>query len=101
MKREDCEYFEPKQHQEQTGDCQTDGHYLCAECKHIAPAEQMDEGDNVMRFYPEVWKQNRIDDMNDNDLDDDFQCCDDCDLPDACADFGCVIKEGLKRINHY
>lgn len=26
---------------------------------------------------------------------DDFQSCNDCDLPDACADFGCAIKSGL------
>lgn len=27
---------------------------------------------------------------------DDFQPCDECDLPDACADYGCAIKAGLK-----
>jgi hypothetical protein len=27
----------------------------------------------------------------------DYQCCDHCDLPDACADFGCAIKNGIKR----
>jgi hypothetical protein len=28
----------------------------------------------------------------------DFQCCDDCDLPDACSDFcQCAIKEGIKK----
>lgn len=25
----------------------------------------------------------------------DFQSCNNCDLPDACADFGCAIKAGL------
>lgn len=29
--------------------------------------------------------------------DDDFQCCSDCDLPDACSDFGCAKKQGFKR----
>lgn len=28
---------------------------------------------------------------------DDFQSCDDCDLPDACADFGCAIKNGVRK----
>lgn len=27
----------------------------------------------------------------------DFESCDNCDLPDACADFGCAIKQGLKK----
>lgn len=24
------------------------------------------------------------------------ECCNECDLPDACADFGCAIKHGLR-----
>lgn len=28
---------------------------------------------------------------------DSWQPCDNCDLPDACADFGCAIKQGLKE----
>ncbi len=28
----------------------------------------------------------------------DFQCCDNCDLPDACADFGCAVKQGIKQL---
>ncbi len=34
---------------------------------------------------------------NDEEFDDEdgFQCCDNCDLPDACADFGCAIKTGV------
>lgn len=28
-----------------------------------------------------------------------FECCLSCDLPDACADFGCAIKAGLKPDN--
>ena len=30
-------------------------------------------------------------------IEDDFQPCDKCDLPDACEDFGCAIKAGLYR----
>ena len=28
---------------------------------------------------------------------DNFQCCDNCDLPDACCDFGCAIQQGLRE----
>lgn len=31
------------------------------------------------------------------DQDFDFECCEDCDLPDACEDFGCAIKAGLRE----
>lgn len=36
---------------------------------------------------------------NDDDYDDDdkFDPCDDCDLPDACFDFGCAIKNGVRK----
>lgn len=29
--------------------------------------------------------------------DEDFDHCMDCDLPDACSDFGCAIKQGIRR----
>ena len=39
---------------------------------------------------------------DENDCDeDDFQCCDECDQPDACADFGSAIKQGLKKPNEW
>ena len=28
-----------------------------------------------------------------------FQHCADCDLPDACSDYGCAIENGIKRKN--
>lgn len=28
---------------------------------------------------------------------DNFTCCNDCDLPDACFDFGCAIENKVKR----
>ncbi len=31
------------------------------------------------------------------DLDDSFQPCCECDLPDACSDFGCAIARGIKK----
>ena len=46
----------------------TDGHYLCVGCKRIASFEDMEVGDNRLRYYPkqelkrikdeeEKWKQ--------------------------------------------
>jgi hypothetical protein len=40
----------------------------------------------------------------DYDYDDDepyFDTCGDCDLPDACTDFGCAIKQGLREPNQF
>lgn len=36
-------------------------------------------------------------DEDEFDDDDDFQCCDKCDLPDACSDFGCAIRTGVRK----
>lgn len=33
----------------------------------------------------------------DDEEDDSWQPCDNCDLPDACADFGCAIKSGVRE----
>jgi len=35
------------------------------------------------------------------DFEDEFECCGECDQPDACADFGCSIKQGLKEPNDW
>lgn len=34
---------------------------------------------------------------DDDSEDDNWQPCDNCDLPDACEDFGCAIKAGIKK----
>lgn len=40
---------------------------------------------------------NSWDKSDDDDTDDDnWQPCNECDLPDACEDFGCAIKQGIK-----
>lgn len=52
-RRNDCEYFELKKHSTQTGECETDGHYLCSNCKHIANPEAMSYGDIQEKYYPE------------------------------------------------
>lgn len=65
-KRIDCDDFEPKRWPHDCGDCQTDGHYLCAGCKHIAPFDEMEEGDNIMRYYPKEEKQSESDIVEEN-----------------------------------
>ena len=40
---------------------------------------------------------NDADEYDDEDEDDSWQPCDNCDLPDACADFGCAIKSGVRK----
>jgi hypothetical protein len=34
----------------------------------------------------------------DEDGNPDFCACDNCDLPDACADYGCAIKSGIRQL---
>jgi hypothetical protein len=36
-------------------------------------------------------------DFDDDEDDDGWQPCDNCDLPDACEDFGCAIKNGIRQ----
>jgi len=60
-----------------------------------------------MKDCPEcgaVWTLEEIEDQycggcgwpnHDHRDENDFQCCADCDLPDACEDFGCAIKNGV------
>ncbi len=41
---------------------------------------------------PEGWDDDQPDEFY-------FDPCGDCDLPDACEDFGCAIKQGLRTPN--
>jgi len=97
-KRTDCDCFEMKRWEHDCGDCQTDGHYLCAGCKHIAPFEEMELSDNRMRYYENQEKES-IELQNlpsaEDDEEDNWQPCSDCDGHDACHDFGCAIKAGI------
>lgn len=118
--RTDCEQFQPKKTILDFGDCQTDGHYLCAGCKHIAPFESMELPDNRMRYYKHSEINQRINDdtailetkndypktfdLSDEDIIDffgieddepEFERCSNCDGHDACEDFGCAIKTGV------
>jgi len=49
--RKDCDAFEVKQNVNDYGDCQTDGHYLCKGCKHIASFDCMEYHDNKITYY--------------------------------------------------
>ncbi len=95
--RKDCEDFEVKQFVHQCGDCQTDGHYLCAGCKHIAPFEEMELYDNRMSYYEKQEKANIEAEnlLSEKDDEIEFERCPDCDGHDACEDFGCAIKQGI------
>ena len=56
-KRTDCPEFEMKRWSHDCGDCQTDGHYLCSGCKHIASFEDMELSDNRMKYYDKEEKK--------------------------------------------
>lgn len=61
-------------------------------------ASQEHPSDSVASHSSWVGNSNEQDDDDYGDLDDDgFQPCDHCDLPDACADFGCAIKNGVRK----
>lgn len=55
--RNDCDSFEIKQYHNDCGDCQTDGHFLCGNCRHIADFEDMEISDNRERYYPKEYKE--------------------------------------------
>lgn len=55
--RQDCNDFDAKEYPNQTGSCETDGHYLCAGCKHIAPFDMMTEADNRRVYYPKEYDE--------------------------------------------
>ena len=40
-----------------------------------------------------IWDDTTINKEQDEDH---FECCMVCDLPDACRDYGCAVKQGLK-----
>ena len=76
QRRDDCEDFEPKPYPHSCGRCQTDGHYLCIGCKHIASFEDMEVSDNRLTYYykleqeriklQELQEQERMKDMESN-----------------------------------
>ena len=71
----------------------------------IAASEKFenDEGfkEKILKLYElNPTDKERNNDACDDDYDDsedDFEPCANCDLPDACADFGCAIKQGIRK----
>lgn len=59
-RRVDCEEFEMKQNEYSLGQCQTDGHYLCSNCIHIASFRDMELSDNWESYYPKDEKIKRM-----------------------------------------
>ncbi|WP_416437888.1 hypothetical protein [Phnomibacter sp. MR] len=55
--RTDCTDFELRKNEFENGLCETDGHYLCRNCKHLAPYELMSEWDNKRAYYPKKAKE--------------------------------------------
>lgn len=92
-------YFTPKK--------DTTSATICANCGLEKSLHTIGEGINANKTviitdnnYPPTfdWSdEDIIDRFGMDDDEDNFQCCDNCDLPDACADFGCAIKQGLRE----
>lgn len=59
-RRADCSEFEPKRRISETGMCETDGHYLCGGCKHIAPFNKMEIQDNREKYYPKDFEISQL-----------------------------------------
>ena len=80
-KRTDCEFFEIKCNEHDCSDCQTDGHYLCAGCKHIAPFEEMELSDNRMGYYEKQEKASIEAEklLSEEDDEVEFERCSNCD----------------------
>lgn len=61
-------------------------------CKNCGDKAEFKPQGNSYWFCSDACYDAFIDGEEDN-----FQCCDNCDLPDACSDFGCAIKAGIKK----
>lgn len=97
-------YFTPKK--------DTTSATICANCGLEKMLHTIGEGINASKVviitdtktdYPPTfeWSDEDIIDKFGMDDEDDFQPCDNCDLPDACADFGCAVKAGLHKPNDW
>lgn len=88
-------YFTPKK--------DTTSATICANCGKEKMLHTIGEGMKVNKVIIITESQMEMDDEEDAmwDDEDDFQCCDNCDLPDACADFGCAVKAGLHKPNDW
>lgn len=76
---------------------------LCANCGLEKMLHTIGEGMKVNKIEiftdAQIEHQIEVDDEEDAmwEGEDNFQHCDNCDLPDACSDFGCAIQQGLRK----
>jgi len=81
---------------------------ICANCGEEKMLHTIGEGIKVNEViiitepkYPATFDLSDIDIIDLFGMDDDdeteFYPCDNCDLPDACEDFGCAIKNGIGK----
>jgi len=88
-------YFTPKK--------DTTSATLCVNCGKEKFLHTIGEGVKVNKVIimtdSEIAHQIEMDDEEDSmwEDEDNFHCCDNCDLPDACSDFGCAIQQGLRK----
>lgn len=52
---------------------------------------------DTCQLYKDMMPPDPEDDDFDFEDGPDFECCDNCDMPDACEDFGCAIKTGVRK----
>lgn len=72
-------YFTPKKN--------TTSATICANCGLEKSLHTIGEG----------VKANKVIIMTDSEIEHQIEICDNCDLPDACSDFGCAIQAGLHK----
>lgn len=88
-------YFTPKK--------DTTSATICANCGLEKSLHTIGEGVKANKVIiitdSEIESQIEMDEDEDSmwEDEDNFQCCDNCDLPDACSDFGCAIQAGLRK----
>jgi len=74
----------------------------CPRCKEVVAMNiQGDILNHVCKVRPVDtldWDDQDIIDVFGEDY---FEPCSNCDLPDACADFGCAIKSGIRKVQEW
>ena len=69
--------------------------WMCMDC---IKAKEPELANNI-KSEPDYDVLRDIESVLLDDDDDHFEHCAGCDLPDACSDFGCAEKQGLKEPN--
>ncbi len=77
----------------------------CSQCGSSIPEGQsicsmcMGDINHGKDGYYQHWaeEQERKREMEESEQEDNWRPCDNCDLPDACEDFGCAIENGVRK----